>query len=112
MTPPRSAQEDVGMRWLKGLLLVCVVVVTYAACSSVESIKAPDQTGKIDDVFAVINPGASFTSFGNAVKDGQAKKSAAAGVQAEIIVPTRLELESDLRNQAARPSAGSLVHMT
>ncbi len=85
----------------KVLLLILFLTGGLLACSSVESSRAPDQTGKINDLYVVINPGASFKGFGDAVKKGLAEKFEAAGVTAEIIVPTGLELNSDIETKTA-----------
>ncbi len=83
------------MYFPKSFLPVAFVVGILLGCSSVESVKTSEQTSKIDDLYVVIDPGASFKDFGNAVKDGLSKKFQAAGVIAEITVPTGLELDTD-----------------
>src|SRR5262249_36098371 len=71
-----------------------------------------EQTQKIDDVFVVINPGSSFMSFGKGVKDALGKKFDLLNVKSEIVVPTGLELEDSLKEQAASHNYIMTINLT
>jgi hypothetical protein len=80
--------------------VLVAVVVFVSSCATIESTKAPEQTEKIDDVFVIVNPGNSFASFGKGVKEALQKKFTMLHVTSEIVVPTGLELEDNIKQQA------------
>jgi hypothetical protein len=62
---------------------------------SSKSAKALTQSGKLDDIYVIIDPGAKFTDFGNKAKQSFEAKFKKANMNAEVVVLTGLEMKVD-----------------